>query len=82
MTPEAAWQPTSEFDVSSLEWALPSPPKYHTFEEVPAIKVTSQLERLNANIAAAKLAASKKAKAAQETAKKPSEAYIRARYGI
>jgi cytochrome c oxidase subunit 1 len=82
MTPEAAWQPTSEFDVSSIEWALPSPPKYHTFEEVPAIKVTSQLERLNANIAAAKLAAAKKAKAAQEAAKKPSEAYIRARYGI
>ena len=34
-----------EFDVSSIEWALPSPPKYHTFEEVPGIKVSPVLKR-------------------------------------
>ena len=43
--------PSEEFDVSSLEWALPSPPKYHTFEEVPGIKVTNQMEYLKARLA-------------------------------
>ena len=26
--------------VSTLEWTTPSPPAYHTFEEIPAVKET------------------------------------------
>jgi cytochrome c oxidase subunit 1 len=38
----AEWEPEGSQSVPSLEWALPSPPAYHTYEEVPAIKVNSR----------------------------------------
>ena len=36
--PEALGQEREDY-IPTLEWVLPSPPAYHTFEEVPAIKV-------------------------------------------
>ena len=36
--PEALDQEREDY-IPTLEWVLPSPPAYHTFEEVPAIKV-------------------------------------------
>jgi len=41
-TTQAEWEPTGSTSVPTLEWALPSPPAYHTYEEVPGIKVTSK----------------------------------------
>ena len=34
------WQFDDNKNVSSLEWTITSPPAYHTFEEIPAIKET------------------------------------------
>ena len=34
------WADNESTASSSLEWMLPSPPAFHTFEEVPSIKVT------------------------------------------
>ena len=31
---------------STLEWMMPSPPAFHTFEEIPAIKELSRSHRL------------------------------------
>lgn len=31
---------TNEHNSTTLEWMLPSPPAFHTFEEVPTIKET------------------------------------------
>jgi len=33
----------SQEPAPSVEWMLPSPPKYHTYEEAPAIKVTEDM---------------------------------------
>ena len=39
---ENPWQFEDEqTSVMSLEWAVPSPPAFHTFEEIPAVKETS-----------------------------------------
>lgn len=38
--PDNPWQFDEDDTVRSIEWALTSPPAYHTFEEVPAIKDT------------------------------------------
>ena len=35
------WQTPSQ-PAQTLEWVLPSPPSFHTFEEIPAIKETKQ----------------------------------------
>lgn len=36
--PSNPW--TSEEDTTTLEWVVQSPPAYHTFEELPAIRIT------------------------------------------
>lgn len=33
----------AQVPTTSVEWMLPSPPKYHTYEEAPAIKITEDL---------------------------------------
>ena len=38
MTSENPWATTIDENVSTLEWNLPSPPAYHTFEEIPSVK--------------------------------------------
>jgi heme/copper-type cytochrome/quinol oxidase subunit 1 len=41
--PQNPWQfNDSEFTTSSLEWTIASPPAFHTFEEIPCIKVSGQ----------------------------------------
>ena len=32
------WGTEVDENVSTLEWNLPSPPSYHTFEEIPSVK--------------------------------------------
>jgi heme/copper-type cytochrome/quinol oxidase subunit 1 len=32
------WQFDGDSTASTLEWMIPSPPGYHTYEEIPAIK--------------------------------------------
>ena len=39
--PNAPWSDDTESTQQSLEWMLPSPPAFHTFEEVPPIRGTS-----------------------------------------
>jgi heme/copper-type cytochrome/quinol oxidase subunit 1 len=38
VTSENPWETTTHENVSTLEWNLPSPPSYHTFEEIPSVK--------------------------------------------
>ena len=38
VTSENPWATTVDENVSTLEWNLPSPPSYHTFEEIPSVK--------------------------------------------
>jgi cytochrome c oxidase subunit 1 len=46
---ENPWAPKDEKDFSStLEWLLPSPPSFHTFEEIPSIKATQNPNQIQA----------------------------------
>lgn len=40
------WQLGKDKTTLSLEWTLTSPPAYHTFEELPAIKATSVMKKI------------------------------------
>ena len=37
---ENQWAPEGDTSASTLEWKLPSPPGFHTYEEIPSIKAT------------------------------------------
>jgi heme/copper-type cytochrome/quinol oxidase subunit 1 len=43
------WAEKDEKDLSStIEWLLPSPPSFHTFEEIPSIKASPNPQQLQA----------------------------------
>ena len=37
---ENQWAPEGDTSAATLEWKLPSPPGFHTYEEIPSIKAT------------------------------------------
>ncbi len=43
--PHCCLQIESDASVPTLEWTVTSPPAFHTFEEIPAIKSPAQLTK-------------------------------------